>query len=80
MAIKYKEPYRQKSSIVHQAFQLAKKGATEKEIVRLVNSMKGDSARILKKLRRGYGGKFLWDVEEARGRIRVLNIRPAAKV
>ena len=68
-------PYKQEGSIVRTAFVACVKGIKERKLVRLVMKMKGDPARMLAKMRRGYGGDCTWEVEEENGRIKITNVQ-----
>ena len=75
-----KEPYRQKTSIIHQAFQLAKKGVKESELTRYITKRSGNAARVLKELKKGSAQGYLWDVDDFNGYLKITNIRAAAKL
>lgn len=76
----FKEPYRQKSSIIHQAFQMAKRGVSEQKIIDFVRMSRGNPVRVINELKSGQGGGFLWDVEEHHGWMKITRIRPAPKL
>ena len=80
MRRKYAMPYRVRGTISYTAFRMAEKGTTDSEIMKFTKKMKGNYIRIIKKLKGGVGGGFLWDVEEWNGRLKILNIRIAPKL
>lgn len=73
------EPFRQKSSIIHEVFQAAKSGVDEKTIIKIVNKRKGNAFTVLRTLKSGSKGNFLWDVDDSDGWLKVTNIRSAPK-
>jgi hypothetical protein len=74
------EPYKQKSSIIHQAFQMAKHGVKEVELTKYITKRSGNPARVLKELKKGAAQGFLWDVEDFNGYLKITNVRSAPKL
>lgn len=78
--MKYKEPYRQESSIIYEVFQACKKGISEEDIIKLVNKRDGSPVRILRDIKKGYGNGFQWNVDDSGGWLKISHIRPAVKL
>ena len=72
----WKEPY-QPGSILNKAYQEASKkgGIEEKKLIKLITKWDGSPAFHLRILKRGQSKGFKWEVDDANGRLRILNVK-----
>lgn len=65
-------PFKQKDTIIREAFKMCLKGTTKKKLFAMVTDLKGDPVRILRTLRRGKNNEGTWRLDEVGHSIKIF--------
>jgi hypothetical protein len=73
--VQHREPFREPGTILNYAWECACKGIAEQQLVNFIRGRGADPARILRQIKKGHKGSFVWDVDDTNGFLRVKNVR-----
>jgi len=76
---RYAEPYRQRGSIIRTAFRACQQGIKEVDLIEMVQKLGGNPIIVLKQIKVGQTGVFRWDVDDAKGTLKITNLRTVDK-